>query len=99
MAQNLVPLFLDKDSGDLIATKSQNNGNGNGNNGRFEHLQTAPALVWNVTHALDTKRLLVQIYDLNDIQIYPDEVKLLTDDIVRVTFNTAQAGSAKIVFF
>jgi len=99
MAQNLVPLFLDKDSGDIVATKRNNPGGGSGNRGGYEHLQATPSLVWLIPHNLTTKRLIVQVYDTTDAQVYADEVKLLDDDTVRITFNAPQAGSAKIVFF
>ena len=98
MAQNLVPLFIDKFTGILVASKN-NNGNGNGNNTGFEHIQNVPIFTWNIQHNFNNKKLICQIYDNNDRMIIPDEIQIVDDNTVQVTFTFQQAGSAKIVFF
>lgn len=104
MAQNLVPLFLDKTSGDIVAAKNSNNAN-NPNNptnptlSGYEHKQLSPLTLWAIVHNGDTKRLICQIYDENEKLVYPDEVEIIDENVIAVSFNVAQAGSAKIVFF
>jgi len=96
--QNLVALYLDKTSGDIVATKRNNSGN-SGNVKGFEHIQATPLLTWFIVHNANTKRLICQIYDENDLLLFADEVQLLDEDSIIVTFGAEQAGSAKIVFF
>lgn len=96
--QNLVALYLDKTSGDIVATKRNNSGN-SGNTSGFEHIQATPLLTWFIVHNSGTKRLICQIYDENDLLLFADEVQILDEDTIVVSFGAEQAGSAKIVFF
>jgi len=96
--QNLVALYLDKTSGDIVATK-RNNPGGSGNASGYEHIQATPLLTWFIVHNGSTKRLICQIYDENDLLLFAEEVQILDEDTVVVSFGAEQAGSAKIVFF
>lgn len=53
--------------------------------------------VWNATHLFGSQVLIAQAYDLNNLAIYPDEVEIINDDNVRLTWNTAQAGTLVIL--
>lgn len=101
MAQNLVPLYIDKVSGDIIAANnaSSNNGNNNQSNSGYEHIQLTPLLSWIIPHNADTKRLICQIYDSFDELIFAESVKITNLDTITILFNIPQSGSAKIVFF
>jgi len=97
---NLVPLFIDKQTGDIIATGSPGNNNGIGNpNDGFEFIQASPLDTWIVTHNKNNKKLLVQVYDLNNEFILPNKIKIINNNVVRVEFNTAITGIVKIAFF
>ena len=106
MAQNLVPLFLDKASGEIVAAKNNtNNGVGNPHNpttpslSGYEHKQLSPLSPWVIVHNGDTERLICQIYDENNKLIFADDVEITNSNIVTITFSVAQSGSAKIIFF
>ena len=64
-----------------------------------EHVQSVAAATWFITHGHGSMRATVTIYDNDYIQVYPDEVKVLDGNTVRVLFNTAQAGRAMILLF
>jgi len=100
MAQNLVPLYIDKVSGDIVASKNPNSGNpGNPHNSGYEHIQLTPIVTWVIPHNADSKRLICQIYDDGDMFILPDDIQIVDENLVIVSFGVAMAGSAKIVFF
>lgn len=101
MPQNLIQLFLDKESGELVASNAaqgNNNNNPNANPG-YEHIQLAPISTWIIPHNANTKKLICQIYDGNDFLILPNHVQIMDADTVIVTFLTPMSGSAKIIFF
>ena len=103
MAQNLVPLYIDKISGDIVASKSSNNSSNNSSNPNatagYEHIQLSPLLTWIIPHNNNTKRLMCQVYDSTDELIFADSLKISNDDTVTIHFGVPQSGSAKIVFF
>lgn len=104
MAQNLVPLYIDKISGDIVASKSlvTNNGNSGNNpnaNPGYEHTQLTPLTSWIISHNSNTKRLICQVYNEIDELIFADTVQITDFDTVTIQFGTAQSGAAKIVFF
>lgn len=74
-------------------------GPGSGSILTHEHIQNTDATVWIITHGKGSMRATVTIYDVDYIQVYPDEVKVLDPNTVRVTFNTAQDGRAMILLF
>lgn len=103
MAQNLVPLYIDKVSGDIVASKNPTSGNAPGQPGNpnagYEHIQLTPILTWVIPHNANTKRLICQIYDQGDMYVLPDDIQIVDENLVIVSFGVAMAGSAKIVFF
>jgi hypothetical protein len=102
MARNLVPLFVDKQSGDIVASKNPNLGSGPGNPNAtpgYEFIQITPLDTWIIPHNTNTKKLLCQIYDDFDVFTLPDDIQIFDDNTVIVTFGIAMAGSAKIIFF
>lgn len=99
MPQNLVPLYIDKVSGDIIASKNSNNNPGNPNLNGYEHVQLTPLSTWIIPHNNNTKRLICQVYDNNDIYILPDDIQIVDENLVIVSFGSIMSGSAKIVFF
>lgn len=99
MPQNLVPLYIDKITGGIVASKNSNNGNGNANAKGFEFIQVVPILSWVIPHNSNTKKLICQIYNDTDIQVLPNEIQIVDDNLIIVSFTSPMAGSAKIVFF
>lgn len=95
---NLVPLFLDKDTGKIVAKDSSISG------GIFQaigysHIQTIASTVWTIYHNGGTMFVMTQIFDTNDLQVIPSEIETVDMDTVEVTFNTPQTGKALLVLF
>ena len=94
---NLVPVFIDKDTGQLVGSDASTQGitltQG------FLFTQSAPASPWIVVHNRDTRNVLVQIYDADFEKVIPDKIKIFNLTTVRVEFATPQDGFALLTFF
>jgi hypothetical protein len=65
----------------------------------YEHIQNVPSVVWFITHAKNSMRPTVSVYDTDNVQTFADEVKILDANTVRIVFSTPQAGRAIILLF
>lgn len=63
----------------------------------YTHTQTVPAQVWNITHALNTTSVNVQIFDGGSQVIIPDTVTTTGPNTAVVTFSGAQEGRAVVI--
>jgi hypothetical protein len=52
---------------------------------------------WTVTHNLNTTNVIVQVYDSNAAQLFPDSITATDANTVTVTFNIAQAGDVVVM--
>lgn len=52
---------------------------------------------WEVTHSLSTVDVVVQVFDGVGFVIIPSEIQITSPSVVTVTFNTAQAGTVRII--
>ena len=102
---NLVPLHVDKDTGELVATTNPGIVQGGGGGGGagladgFLHTQSVPSQAWVIVHGQATELLLAQVYTTAGDQIIPDEISIVDINTVEVTLGTPQTGRAHIVFF
>lgn len=64
-----------------------------------EHVQNTAQVAWFITHAKNSMRPTVTIYDDENVQTFPDEVKILDANTIRVAFSTPQSGRAIILLF
>ncbi len=102
---NLVPLHIDKDTGELVATRNPGSGSGGGPpafGGRGEghlHIQNIASSVWSILHAQATDLLLVQVYTTAGDLIIPDEISIVDINTVEVTLGSPTTGRAHIIFF
>lgn len=64
-----------------------------------EHVQASPNIVWFITHAKNSMRPTVTIYDGDNVQTFADEVKILDANTVRITFGSPMSGRAIILLF
>lgn len=74
-------------------------GGGGGTVYGYEHIQNAPATIWTAVHGGGSFRTQVTIYDTNWEQVLPEDVKVIDNNTVRVTFASAMAGRAMILLF
>lgn len=101
---NLVPLHVDKDTGELVATRNPGTGGGGGGGGGgvgegFLFIQGLASPVWTIIHNAGTDLLLTQVYTVGGDLIIPDEITIVDINTVELTFGSPQAGRAHIVFF
>jgi hypothetical protein len=93
---NLVPLHIDKDSGDIIAQGGASSG---GSGKGFLYEQNTPALVWSIAHNIGSDQVLIQVYDEVGELTFADKVEIVDASNVEITFLDAMAGTAHLVFF
>lgn len=97
---NLVPLFLDKDTGQLVAGGETINGGGPAlTTSGYLHVQNVASDFWVIPHFAGTTLLLVQVFDTAGNLFVPDNVEIVDINTVEVTLGTPIAGRAHIVFF
>ena len=65
----------------------------------FEFTQSTPALLWNVNHGGNTKRVQITIYDTTDNVILSDAIELTDNNNLTVTFTSPQDGRAVLILF
>ena len=53
---------------------------------------------WNIVHNLNSEEVIVQIFDENKFVMLPDTIQIIDTNTVRVEFNTAQVGVARVIF-
>lgn len=63
----------------------------------YTHLQAEPALVWNISHNLNTTSVNFQVFDGNGRVMIPDEIETTGPTTATVTFNTATSGRVTCV--
>lgn len=59
---------------------------------------TVPSMIWMINHNLSSENVIVQAFDTDKEVILPDAIKILDANTVRVSFNTALAGVARVIF-
>lgn len=99
---NLIPINLDKDTGQLVA-KGGVSGGGGGPGGPFAsgylHLQTVSQVTWIVSHNGGTENVVVQIYDNSGDLVLPDRVHIVDINTVEINFEAAMDGRAHVIVF
>lgn len=63
----------------------------------YTHTQESAAMVWPITHGLNTTSVNVQIFDGNNHVIIPDSINIVSANAISVTFASNLAGRAVIV--
>jgi len=63
----------------------------------FIHFQGSEAIEWTVNHQLDSTDVIVGVYDNENIQIQPAEIKVVDGNQVLVSFATAITG--RVIIF
>ncbi len=53
---------------------------------------------WLVEHNLNSENVIVQAFDENKFVLIPDTIQIVDEDTVKLTFNTAQTGVARVIF-
>ena len=53
---------------------------------------------WTIAHNLNSENVIVQAFDENKYVLIPDTIRIVDANTVELTFSTAQAGTARVVF-
>lgn len=95
---NLVPLHIDKDTGNIVASKRPAAVPPGLSAGYiFETL--VPITTWTVSHNKASNQLICQIFDSSGEMIFPDTMTIIDINTIQVTFGAPQAGKAHVMFF
>lgn len=97
---NLVPLHLDKETGQIVARGGPFGQGGPGSNANgFLYEQVLPSASWPVPHNELTDQVLVQVYDDVGEFTIPDKIEIVDINNIEITFGAPMAGTAHILFF
>jgi len=99
---NLVPLQIDKDTGEIVAKGIVvTGGSGSGSGGGLGYLyeRVVATSTWSINHGLDSTQVLVQVYDETGEFTLPDTVNIIDSNNVEITFAAAMSGTAHLIFF
>ena len=59
---------------------------------------TTPSTTWTVPHMLGSENVIVQAFDATKFVIIPNSIQIVDEDTVQLTFNSAQAGTVRVIF-
>ena len=59
---------------------------------------TQPTETWELAHNLNSKDVIIQAFDPDGFVIIPDTMQVVDENNVRITFNSALLGVARIIF-
>ena len=96
MSSNLVPLHVDKNTGKIVARRFS--GTTAYARGYFAEFLVAQD-TWVIEHNEDTTRLIYQIYDEDYNMIIPNNVEIVDENTLVITWNSPQRGFVHIAFF
>lgn len=69
----------------------------NANGAAFE--QSFDSYIWTVNHNRNTVKVTYQMFDTNNVQIYPDSFTIVDANTVEAEFGSLQAGTIYLIFF
>jgi hypothetical protein len=99
---NLVPLYVDKNSGKIVASNNGGVGGGGlptGDAFGYVHVQTASSNQWIVIHDKNTRAVIYQVYTDMLEHVYPDEVIINDENTITINFAYPMTGIAHLVLF
>jgi len=64
----------------------------------FKHTQNTPSTAWVITHNRNSEYVMAAVYDADKFQVLPDQIQIIDDNTVHITFGSAQAGYAALFF-
>jgi hypothetical protein len=54
------------------------------------------SISWSIEHNLDTPNAIIQAYNSDNYQLIPENIKMVNDDNILITFSTPQSGFAVV---
>lgn len=65
----------------------------------YEYTNGSPSVTWTIAHNGGTKRVHVSVYDTADDIVYPDNIKIVDNNHIEITFGIPQDGRAILILF
>lgn len=65
---------------------------------QFEHEQKSDLQVWDIKHDLGSETVMVQCFDVDSIPMRPDEIEVIDENNVRVSFSAPIQGRAFVLY-
>jgi hypothetical protein len=63
----------------------------------YEHVQSSTSGQWTIYHGLNTTLPSVQVYGSDNRVVYPDDIEVVSNNIVKVYFTNASTGRAVVL--
>jgi hypothetical protein len=95
---NLVPLYVDKETGKTVATGERTAASPGTTEGNA-FFQTVESTTWTITHNKNTTTFVYQIFTNTMEQVWPDFVTINDPNEMTIHFLTAMSGVVYIIFF
>jgi len=102
---NLVPLHIDKETGEIVATRNPGVGGGTSTAPGLQgaegwlHIQSVASDTWTIPHNQGSDLVLVQVYTTAGELIIPDDVTIVDINTIEILFAAPDTGRAHIIFF
>ena len=99
---NLVPLFIDKTNGSIVATNNGSSGGGTplpSNVIGFTHTQLTASTMWTIVHNKNTRNVVYQIFTDTMDHVFPDQMHIDNENQITVFFGTPMVGLAHLILF
>lgn len=94
---NLVPLFVDKSTGNIVATNDP--ASTTSNLVSYIHSQPTNELVWVIPHNKDTLHFIYQVYSDTMEHVFPDHIVVDNENQISIYFGTAMSGFVHLMLF
>lgn len=65
----------------------------------YVHVQSTPSTIWTITHNLGTDKVVAEIYDQINEEVFPNGVTILDVNTVQIDFFANQVGRAHLMLF
>lgn len=65
----------------------------------YVHSQPSASTLWTINHGLGTDKVVAQVYDSVDDQVFPNNITILDSNNVQIDYLVAQAGRAHLLLF
>lgn len=100
---NLIPIQIDRNTGKWFASKKGTSSpcgeipQGVRCAWGYFFEQQTESDSWIITHNLDTRQIITDVYDSNGYKIIPDEIRIVDENTVEVTLSTPSQGTLHVI--
>lgn len=98
---NLVPLYIDKNTGSIIGTldPSLTPSPVQARVFGFQHIQNTPSNQWIIQHNKSTTAFTYQIFTDNLEPVLPEDVEIVNQNQIKIIFTAPMTGIVNLILF